>query len=184
MEHFKNVSLEDASKKSNEILTNYKKSLDEQFEKHKLEYTASSKALEEAKINAVKLEAKRALAKAQAELKREVSKHHKEIKSYVFSEVNKKLDEFKKTSDYQSMIVSQINSVMKEFDGDFIQFLIDKSDEELLDKLKKETGANIEIATGSFVGGTKAIIESRNILVDNSFKTKLSEEEENFTISL
>ncbi|MCR5836765.1 MAG: V-type ATP synthase subunit E [Lachnospiraceae bacterium] len=184
MEHFKNVSLEDASKKSDEILTTYKRNLDEQFEKHKREYAENSKVIEEAKISEAKLEAKRALAKAQAEIKREVSNHHNEIKNYVFSEVNKKIEAYKKTSEYKTMLISQITSIKKQFDGEDIVFLIDESDKGLLDTLSKETSVNIEVSKTSFVGGTKAIIEARNILVDNSFKTKLSEEQDHFTISL
>ncbi len=184
MEHFKNVSLEDASKKSDEILTTYKRDLDEQFKKHKIEYAENSKVIEEAKISEAKLEAKRALAKAQAEIKREVSNHHNEIKNYVFQEVNKKIEAFKKTSEYKAMLISQITDIKKQFDGEDIVFLIDISDKELLDTLAKETSVNIEVSKTSFVGGTKAIIEARNILVDNSFKTKLSEEQDHFTISL
>lgn len=183
MEHFKNVSLEDASKKSNELLTNYKHDLDEQFEKHKKQYTETSKIIEDTKISEAKLEAKRALAKAQAEIKREVSNHHNEIKNYIFSEVNKKIDAYKQTAAYKEALISHIKSVKEQFEGEDILFLIDKSDENLLSSLKDQV-KNIEISNTPFVGGIKAMIEARNILVDYSFKTKLSEEQDNFTISL
>ena len=63
MEHFKNVSLDNASAKSNDILTAYKQSLDEQFEKHKETALLESKSVESAKLNAVRLEVKRELSK-------------------------------------------------------------------------------------------------------------------------
>lgn len=184
MEHFKSVSLENASNKSNDILTAYKQSLDEQFEKHKEEAIADSKSTEEAKLNAIRLEAKRELAKAQAEVKRTITTRQNALKADIFSIVNTKLDEYKHTDEYILLLTKQIKAVQSDFSDTEITFYIDSSDKALLEILTKETGANIQISQVSFIGGTKAIIEARNMLVDNSFKTKLNEEQEKFTISI
>lgn len=183
MEHFKSVSLENASQKSNDILTAYKKSLDEQFEKHKEDALIESKSIEEAKLQAIKTESKRELSKAQSEVRRNITLHQNKLTSDIFSMVNDRLNEYKRTDDYKVLLVKQINTVLADFQDAEVVFYIDQTDEALYDYLVKETGADIKMSQVSFIGGTKAIIDSRNMLVDNSFKTKLSEEQEKFTIS-
>lgn len=183
MEHFKNVSLENASNKSNDILTAYKKSLDEQFEKHKEDVLIESKSLEESKLQAAKTESRRQLSKAQSEVKRAITLHQNKLTADVFSSVNERLNKFKQTEDYKILLTTQIRSVLSDFNDATVVFYIDATDKSLLDDLIKETGADIKISQVSFIGGTKAIIDSRNMLVDNSFKTKLSEEQEKFSIS-
>lgn len=183
MEYFKNVSLENASKKSTDILTAYKQSLDEQFEKHKEDAIIESKNIEASKLQAIKTESKRELSKAQSEVRRTITLHQNKLTSEIFSSVNELLNDYKKTEDYKTLLVTQIRSVLSDFSDTAVVFYIDPTDEALCDYLKKETGADIKINQVSFIGGTKAIIDSRNMLVDNSFKTKLSEEQEKFTIS-
>lgn len=184
MEHFKNVSLENASTQSAGILVEYKKSLDEQLEKHKKTATEAAKELEDTKLAAVRLEAKRQLSKLQSDIRREVTIHQNNLKSEVFVAVNDKLLEYKKSAEYLTSLIEQIQKIQKDFSDTEIEFYIDSSDEELMPSLIKATNADIHISQISFVGGIKAIINSQNILVDNSFKTKLSEAQEKFTISI
>ena len=162
MEHFKNVSLDNASAKSNDILAAYKQSLDEQFEKHK----------------------ETALSKVQAEVRRTVTLHQNKLKSQIFSAVVEKLNAYKKTEEYKKELISQINKISSDFNDTTVEFYIDSSDESLLSDLQSHTGADIKISTVPFIGGCKAIISDKNMLVDNSFKTKLAEEQEKFTISI
>lgn len=184
MEHFREVSLDNVSTKSHNILVEYKKSLDEQFEKHKQSALEDAKEAEASQISAVKVEAKRALSKLQSEIKRDVIMHQNELKTELFDAVNAKIYEYKTTDEYKKMLIDQIKKIQKDFDDAEIDFFIDPSDEMLLDSLIKATAANIQINQTAFIGGIKAIVNSKNILVDNSFKTKLSEEQEKFTISI
>lgn len=184
MEHFKNVSLENASTQSAHILVEYKKSLDEQFEKHKQNAVDAAKDLEEARLSAARLEAKRNLSKIQSEIRRETTIHQNKLKYELFASVNDKLLDYKQTVEYQSSLIEQIQKIQKEFNNTVIEFYIDPSDEKLMSALIKATDADIRISQTPFIGGIKAIINSQNILVDNSFKTKLSEEQEKFTISV
>lgn len=184
MEHFKNVSLDNASAKSNDILTAYKQSLDEQFENHKETAVLESKSIENAKLNAIRLEAKRDLSKIQADVRRTVTMHQNKLKSQIFSSVMEKLNAYKLTTEYKAELISQITKILEDFKDSDVEFFIDPSDESLLSDLQNQTGANIKISSVSFIGGCKAIISEKNMLVDNSFKTKLAEEQEKFTISI
>lgn len=46
------------------------------------------------------------------------------------------------------------------------------------------TDCDIRVSQYPFLGGTRAVIASKNILIDNSFETKLKEAEQDFQFSL
>mgnify|MGYP000500070282 CR=1 FL=1 len=88
------------------------------------------------------------------------------------------MNAYKKTEEYKKELISQINKISSDFNDTTVEFYIDSSDESLLSDLQSHTGADIKISTVPFIGGCKAIISDKNMLVDNSFKTKLAEEQE------
>ena len=59
---------------------------------------------------------------------------------------------------------------------------IDRSDADRRTSLVVEAGAPITVSSYSFMGGTRAVIPGRNILIDNSFETKLAEAREKFQL--
>ena len=71
---------------------------------------------------------------------------------------------------------------MNEYSNFDITIYIDSDDSALLDDLKKATGANIEIYDKEFLGGTRTIVPEKNILIDHSFKSRLADEQEQFSI--
>ena len=60
---------------------------------------------------------------------------------------------------------------------------IDPSDASLQAALELATGAQIKLSSDTFKGGTRAIISSRSILIDNSFEQKLQEARNGFTLA-
>ena len=68
--------------------------------------------------------------------------------------------------------------------GEEIHIYIDPADQEKQNLLSMETGCDIRVSQYPFSGGTRAVIASKNILIDNSFETKLKEAGENFQFIL
>ena len=58
-------------------------------------------------------------------------------------------------------------------------FEYDRLYDELLE-LEKETGAKLTVSAEDFIGGVRAVIRSRNILMDHSFKTQIQDEYDKF----
>ena len=54
------------------------------------------------------------------------------------------------------------------------------SDEKKRTELEKETGAKLTVSAEDFIGGVRAVIRSRNILMDHSFKTQIQDEYDKF----
>lgn len=59
---------------------------------------------------------------------------------------------------------------------------VDPSDAERVTSLTVEVGAPVTVSSYSFTGGSRAVIPGRNILIDNSFETKLAEAKEDFQL--
>lgn len=184
MEHFRSLSLESANSKSAESLSSYKDSLNEELEIHKETAIQLAEESKKALLNQVRASSKKELASAQMMIKKELMQRQSYIKAKTFDIVRQKITDFRKSSDYADLLIRQIHDVMHEYNEYDITIYIDPDDNNLLEKLKSETGGNIKIYNKEFLGGTRTIVPERNILIDNSFKTRLSDEQDQFTITL
>ncbi len=184
MEHFRKLSLDSANTKSAESLSSYKQSLDEELEVHKESATQLAEESKRARLNQIRANSKKELASAQMMIKKNLTQKQAAIKTQVFDLVREKISEYRKTPEYVSYLTNQIHDLMNTYHDFNITIYIDPADESLLDDLKKATGGNIQLYDKEFLGGTRTIIPEKNILVDNSFKSRLADEQEKFTITL
>ena len=67
---------------------------------------------------------------------------------------------------------------------DEAQIYIDPKDGGWLRELVSEYGSSIKLNDTGFMGGTRAVISAKNIFIDNSFETKLSDARENLKLEL
>ena len=57
---------------------------------------------------------------------------------------------------------------------------INPTDEDKKAELEERTGASLTVSREDFIGGIRAVIHAKNILIDHSFKASLAEEYEKF----
>lgn len=183
MEHFRSMSLESANSQSAESLSSYKQSLDEELEIHKESAKQLAEESKRALFNQVRASSKKELASAQMMIRKNLTHKQSLVKSQVFDIVREKIASYRKTPEYVLLLISQIEKVMSEYSNLDITIYIDPDDSALLDELKAKTGGNIQIYNNEFLGGIRTIVPEKNILVDNSFKTRLADEQEQFTIN-
>ena len=184
MEHFRRLSLESASTQSEETLSSYKQSLDEELELYKESAIKIAEDSKKARLNQALSMSKKRLASSQMAIRRNLTKTQDEMKDKVFSLVENKLSDYRKTPEYLQYIIKQIKDVMEEYSDYQITIYLDSADAPLLDEVKKVCEGNILVYDKEFLGGTKTIIPEKNIMIDNSFQTRLAEEKENFTVTL
>ena len=184
MEHFRSISLESANNQSVESLSNYKKALDDEFEIHKETARRLSEDSKHARMNQVRANAKKSLASSQMTIKKQLTNKQYEIKSKIFELVRDKIAEYRKTPAYIELLKTQISNIAKDYKDLDITVYIDSEDSHLLNQLKESFDVNIQVYDKDFLGGTRTIIPERNILIDNSFKTRLVEEQENFAVTV
>ena len=164
MDHFRSLSLESASSKSAESLSSYKQSLDDDLELHKETASQLAEESKKALMNQVRANSKKKLSSEQMKIKKELTQKQSAI-NLVYLE-------------------NQIKNIMSEYSDIDITIYIDPNDSSLLDELKSKTGGNIEIYNKEFLGGTRTIVPEKNILIDNSFKTRLADQQDLFAITL
>ena len=87
-----------------------------------------------------------------------------------------------KTENKDGEIMSK-NPLTKETTPEFTK-AVEKYYESLADKTDYIEGyEGIEVYKKEFLGGTRTIVPEKNILIDNSFKTRLIEEQEQFAFT-
>ena len=68
------------------------------------------------------------------------------------------------------MLVKQLREAREFAGGDEVILYIDPSDAQKKYSIESEVGAPVTVSEYSFMGGTRAVLPGRNILIDNSFE--------------
>lgn len=183
LQHFLKASIEDAQNRSQKMISDYKDALAKIADEHKAE--TLKKAELQIKVEEEKLQRNRnkEISKQVLHIKREITKKQTELKDKLFVEVAHMLEEYMSTEDYTKLLVKEIKEAVDIAGESDVTIYIDPADSESLNKLEMMTGASLTISEYSFMGGTRAVIRDRNILIDNSFAKKLEEAKENFNFN-
>ena len=163
-----------AKKKSEELILQQQAALDKDFEA----YTVKSQEIADTQIKIEKenLEKKlnKELSNEQLHSKQLIGEARTELTDKLFVELSDKISNFINTKEYMELISSQIEYALKFADGDELIIYVESTDESRLHELcaRHQTDC-IKISEHSFMGGTKALLPKKNILIDNSFAKKL-----------
>lgn len=173
-------SMEAARAEGNEIITNYRAALDKVFEDHKQEAVRQMETRIKAETVNARQQKNQAMAKAQLDLKRQEGRVQKELKDKVFREVMELVSSYMKTEEYRDFLLRCIRKSV-EFAGDEgLTIYINPSDQEMKEELELKSGTMLTISNEDFIGGVRAVIRGRNILIDHSFRTALRSEYDEF----
>ncbi|MEY8390008.1 hypothetical protein D3Z36_14455 [Lachnospiraceae bacterium] len=98
-------------------------------------------------------------------------------KEKLMQEIRLLLKEYQNTAAYQRFLIAKIGMAKKVAGQEPVIIYINVSDKEKKAELEKQTGVGLTVSKIDFGGGIRAVIESRNILIDESFLTRLEQEE-------
>lgn len=184
IEHFQNFCMEDARTRSAKILDEYTNALEESFREHQADAQRRAKMQLDAETAKIQREMNRQLSIEQINLKRTLGHKQDELKDKLFVELKDVLANFLETQDYPKLLEAQIIRA-KEVAGDEpLMIYLDPCDEDKARRLALQYQVEIRISEYSFSGGSRAVISSKNILIDNSFQTKLAEARQEFQFDL
>lgn len=178
--HLQETVMTEARAEGNAIIDNHRNTLESLFEKHKEEAERQSEIRIQSETTNAKRQLNQAAAKAQTELKRAMGKCQTELKARLFDEVKELLIEFTKTEEYLDYLTKLITQAAVFSEGKGLTLYINPSDEEKREELEDRTGMTISISNYDFMGGLRAVIQERNILIDHSFQTALEAEYQKF----
>ena len=172
--------MEDARSRSAKMLDEYTTALEQTFAEHQA--SANRRAGQQVALEKKQIEREfnKKLSLEQINIKREFGKKQDELKDQLFLELTDRLTRYMKTPEYTTLLNSQIKKALELANKEFITIYIDPADEEKVMDLTLPQSADIRVSEYAFMGGIRAVIPSRHILIDNSFQTKLSEAKRDF----
>lgn len=178
--HLQTTSMEQARAEGNAIIDAHKEALEKVFEDHKAEALRQSETRIKAETTSAKLALNQASAKSQLEIKRRQGTVQQELKDKIFKEALSLVNDYMQTEAYEDFLLRCIRQA-KEFAGqDEVVIYINPSDEKKRSGLEDASRVRLTISAEDFIGGMRAVIRSRNVLIDNSFKTQLRNEYDKF----
>ena len=169
LSHFYDVTIEDAQAKAAGILEEHRKALAQMTEKHKADSQENAQVQIKAETANARREINKALSAEQLTIKRDWTKKQNELKEKLFAEVKTQLENFRNTPDYPVYLESKIKEALDFAEQDKINIYISPEDSALLPDLVERTKAFITVSAEDFLGGIKATIPHKNILIDHSF---------------
>ena len=180
LQHFYDASIESAQKEAQTLKEEHQKSLDAMFQEHKTarEQELSQRISSESRI--LKRDINKTVSAKQLEYRRILSAKTEEYETLIFKEVKEKLNAFKSTPEYIDFLYCHIQKALEFAGNDEMTIYIDPSDEKLIPELKKRIGFAPSISKDTWDGGMRAVIRSKNILIDYSFTTLVKDAKDKF----
>ncbi|MEG2305020.1 MAG: V-type ATP synthase subunit E [Lachnospiraceae bacterium] len=180
LEHLQASAMEEARTKGNEIMQSHNASLEEIYNNHKLEAERQAEVRIKSETTHAKQQLNTAMAKSQVSLKHELHKCQTELRTQLFQEVNTLVIDYMKTEEYIDLLHTYIMKAAAFADGKELTIFINPSDADKKDALEEQTGMTLTISKEDFIGGIRAVIQERNILIDHSFKVALNTQYNDF----
>lgn len=184
LKHFEDICVHDATEQYRTMISEFTAYQETLLKEHMDQANKQASLQIQAETEKIRREANKKLSVRQIAIKRNFGRKQEELKGKIFSELRDRLARFMETSQYETMLKEQILKAKKFAGNEEIHIYIDPADEEKQHLLSVETDCDIRVSQYPFLGGTRAVIASKNILIDNSFETKLKEESENFQFIL
>ena len=176
MERLQAAAMEEARAKANSIVKEHESKLAAVLDQHKEEVKKQNEMRIKAELVSAKQRQNMAVSKAQLELKREYGSRQKELKKELFREIDQKLQEYMKTDDYRDKLVSYIEKAARFAGGEALTIYINPTDADKKEYLEEHTGMKLTISKEDFVGGVRAVITGKNVLIDHAYKGALERE--------
>ena len=183
LKYFEESSLEEARKQASAMIEEYKVNLDKVEKEHKATTLRQSDLQLKTESDNLKRNNNMALSKEQLQIKRKITQKQNELKEKLFVEVKQLLEDYMTTSAYQQLLIKQIKNIQKEAGSGKLILYIDPADSDKRSSLQVATGAPVTVSEYSFMGGTRAVLQDHNILIDNSFASKLEKLKADFSFN-
>lgn len=180
LQHFYEVSMDTAREEATKVLNEYKTALETEMEHHKQEKQAASENQFKIATDNAAREINKALSAEHLHIKRKLSKKQQQLKESIFAEVEDLLEDFSKKPEYIDWLEEKIKQSLEIAEHDSVQIYLTAKDSAKAEELKKRTGITPLISETNFLGGIRAVILEKNILIDNTFLTAFENEKERF----
>lgn len=183
LQHFYTASIETAAKEAQQMQDQHQEALDKIFQEHKETKERQIQSHIQAETDHLKREINKNVSAKQLEYRRLLSDKTHVLKQDLFDAVEKRLTAFKSTPEYLVYLSDRIQEALDFAGEDSMIIYLDPSDQERIPELAGRFGLAPVVSKENFFGGMRAVIRSKNILIDNSFATLLREAKDEFVFA-
>lgn len=183
LKHFSTITVENVHTDMLNTTNEYKATVDKLYEEHVKQATEQCELEEKIAVDGLKRKASTEFSAEHSHIKRKITRKQNELKDKLYQEVTQLLQDYRKSPAYTELLLNQIKEALLVAGDDTINIYIDPEDNHLFENLCSQSNFQLTLSESSFMGGIKAVIPSRNILIDNSFASKLAESKEKYIIT-
>lgn len=178
---FYKSAIEVANQQSAQILREHTATMERLFEEYKKNKQKEIETRYQIEVEKLKREQNRRLSEAQTEQKRQLSLHQQAKKEALFAVVEKKLLEFCRSAEYDHYLEVKIMQARCFAGESEAEIYLSRQDADKKQPLEERTGCSLCVDEADFGGGIRAVIRGRNVLIDESFETKLKQAQDAYT---
>ncbi|MBB5264699.1 vacuolar-type H+-ATPase subunit E/Vma4 [Catenibacillus scindens] len=182
LELFKDSAIAEASHQGSVMLAQYRQSLEKIYNSKIEQVKKEGDSYIVTQTDKIRREHNRLLSMEQNKIKRDIGEKHHQVKEKIFSDVTDMLVEYKKDPEYIRSLEVHIRKILAMVENHPVTIYVDASDSGLIPELEQRCRTKISVSSQDFIGGIRAEVPSKNILIDYSYATRLEEEKNNFKI--
>lgn len=177
LEVFRNFTIEVARKESEQQVAEYEAFCNQEVETFRQQKLAEMEHKIRNEEQRIRRQMNSKLSREMLHQKRILDECKRTWREKLLKEVKALLEEYQRTEGYWEYLAAKIKMSMEVAGEEEAIIYINPSDAEKKEELERQTGASLTVSKIDFGGGIRAVIRSRNILIDESFVTKLEQEE-------
>lgn len=184
LEVFYQSVIEVARERNEKSLEHYK----EEYAQNKKDFIKNKQSEMDALFHIEELrltkELNRRVTSEMIEYKQKLRVSQSSLKEDLFLKIECKIRDFLATGEYEQYLVKKLEKAKAFAKENEIIFYLNQSDQHLKEKLEQQTNCHLTISNVDFIGGIRGVIRSKNILIDESFSSKLNQEKKDYVFSL
>ncbi len=178
---FYRAAIDAANEQSAAMLDKYRARYEENLAEYQQGKQKEQQTRERIAQERVRKKVNRALSEEMVQLKKEYHEAQEEKKEELFALVEQKIADYRTTEAYVALLEQKIAQAVRFANGDELRVYIDPADAHIEQELEKKCGCRILVSAYPFGGGIRAVIPAKNVLIDESFDSKLATEREQFS---
>lgn len=178
---FYRAAIDAANEQSTAMLDKYRARYETDIAAYRQEKQKEQQTRERIAQERVRKKVNRALSEEMVLLKKEYHKAQEEKKDELFALVEQKIADYRGTEAYAALLAQKTVQAVRLANGGELRVYIDPADVHLQEELEKKCNCAILVSAYPFGGGIRAVIPEKNVLIDESFDSKLAAERAQFS---
>ncbi|WP_195854046.1 hypothetical protein [Aerococcus tenax] len=182
MAYFKDQVTQQSQAEIDQQINQYRQTLEDDYQKfqEQTDETFAHRLVNEKE--ALRKENNKAISQIQINQQRELFLTEENMKLTLFQTFTKQIESYQKSEAYIEQLKKMLKNIQDYAGREKYDLYIDENDSHLRSQLESYASHPIIISDRPFMGGIRAVLRERQILVDYSFLTFLDRLKENFVI--